>query len=161
MRYFIALLYISIISIISSIDFDRENTIYLTSKINEVFATTQITQYFTNPLDSPIELSISFPIKEEISLSKFSIKIGEKVILSKIMEKEKAEKKYDKSINKGNTAFISKYDEGEKDYIVSIGNIFPNQTVILNSYFIQTIGSQDMSYEFVIMEKYPTFHIRN
>ena len=154
------MLYISIISIISSIDFDRENTIYLTSKINEVFATTQITQYFTNPLDSPIELSVSFPIKEEISLSKFSIKIGEKVILSKIMEKEKAEKKYDKSINKGNTAFISKYDEGEKDYIVSIGNIFPNQTVVLNSYFIQTIGSQDMSYEFVIMEKYPTFHYK-
>jgi len=76
------------------------------------------------------------------------------------MEKENAEKKYDKSINKGNTAFISKYDEGEKDYIVSIGNIFPNQTVVLNSYFIQTIGSQDMSYEFVIMEKYPTFHYK-
>ena len=152
--------YISIISIINSIGYDRENTIYLTSNINEVFATTRTTQYFTNPLDSPIELSVSFPNKEEINLSKFVIKMGEKVVLSKIMEKEKAEKKYEKSIKSGNIGFISKYEEDEKVYMVNIGNIFPNQTIELNAYFIQTIGTQDMSYEFVIMEKYPTFHYK-
>ena len=160
MRFFIVLFYISIISIINSIEYDRENTIYLTSNINEVFATTRTTQYFTNPLDSPIELSVSFPNKEEINLSKFVIKMGEKVVLSKIMEKEKAEKKYEKSIKSGNIGFISKYEEDEKVYMVNIGNIFPNQTIELNAYFIQTIGTQDMSYEFVIMEKYPTFHYK-
>ena len=64
---------------------DREDNIYLNSKINEIYATTELTQYFTNPLDNAIDLSITFPIKEEINLSKFVATIGEKVILSKVI----------------------------------------------------------------------------
>ena len=41
---------------------EREDTIYLTSKINELFAITELTQYFTNHLANSIELSISFPV---------------------------------------------------------------------------------------------------
>ncbi len=52
---------------------EREDTIYLSSKINELFAITEIIQYFTNHLDNSIELSITFPIKEEINISKFTI----------------------------------------------------------------------------------------
>ena len=145
---------------INSLDEERENIIYLKSSINEVYSSTQITQYFINPLDNPIELSISFPIKEEISLTKFAISIDEKVILSKVLPKEKAEKKYEEALEEGNSAFISKYDDEETNYIVNIGNINPQQIVTLNSFFIQMIGSQDMSYEFTLMEKYPTFHYK-
>ena len=139
---------------------DRENTIYLNSKINEIYATTELTQYFTNPLDNAIELSISFPIKEEINLSKFVVTIGEKVVLSKVMAKEKAEEKYSDSIASGNQGFISRYDEQMKNYSVNIGNINPKQKLKLETIFIQMLGSQDMSYEFDIMEKYPTFHYK-
>ena len=90
---------------------DREDNIYLNSKINEIYATTELNQYFTNPLDNAIDLLITFPIKEEISLSKFVVTIGEKVVLSKVMEKEKAEEKYSDSIASGNQGFISRYDE--------------------------------------------------
>jgi hypothetical protein len=55
---------------------DREDLIYLKSNINEIYATTELTQYFTNPLDDAIELSITFPIKEEIDLTKFVVTIG-------------------------------------------------------------------------------------
>ena len=139
---------------------DREDTIYLNSNINEIFATTELTQYFSNPLDNAIELSISFPIKEEINLTKFVVTIGEKVVLSKVMAKEKAEEKYNDSVASGNTGFISRYDEEMTNYTVNIGNINPKQKLKLNTIFIQMIGSQDMSYEFDIMEKYPTFHYK-
>ena len=139
---------------------DREDTIYLNSNINEIFATTELSQYFTNPLDNAIELSISFPIKEEINLTKFVVTIGEKVVLSKVMAKEKAEEKYNDSVASGNTGFISRYDEEMTNYTVNIGNINPKQKLKLNTIFIQMIGSQDMSYEFDIMEKYPTFHYK-
>ena len=158
--FYIFLIYSSIQSLNIFVDEEDENTIYITSKVNEVFASTQIIQYFINHLDESIELSISFPIIDEISLSKFFISIGEKVIISKIMEKETAEEKYKEALEEGNTGFISMYDEGKVNYIVNIGNIKPKQKVILNSFFIQTIGSQDMSYEFIIMEKYPTFHYK-
>ena len=72
---------------------EREDTIYLNSNVNEIYASTELTQYFSNPLDNDIELTISFPIKEEISLTKFVVIIDEKVVLSKVMAKEKAEEK--------------------------------------------------------------------
>ena len=137
---------------------DRDDTIYLTSNINEIFATTEITQYFTNLLDNSIELSISFPIKEEINITKFIVTMDEKVFISKVIHKEKAEEKYNDTIASGNIALISNYDDNMTDYMVNIGNIAPKQKIKLNTIFIQMIGSQDMSYEFDIMEKYPTFH---
>ena len=139
---------------------ERDDTIYLNSRINEIFASTELTQYFTNPLDSSIELSISFPIKEEISLTKFVITIGDKIVLSKVMPKEKAEEKYNDSMAMGNQGFISRYDEQMTNYSVNIGNLNPKQKIKLNTIFIQMIGAQDMSYEFNIMEKYPSFHYK-
>ena len=131
------------------------------SNINEIFASTELTQYFINHLNNPIELIISFPIKEEISLIKFIIKIGEKIVSSKVMQKEKAEEKYDNTIYSGNTGFIGRYNDNEmKSYSVNIGNINPKEKVTLQAFFIQNIGTQDMSYEFIIMEKYPTFHYK-
>ena len=138
----------------------KEDVVYLSSKINELFATTELTQYFTNTLKDSIELSIIFPIKEEINLSKFVVSIDDKVVMSKVMAKEKAEEKYNDSIASGNTGFISRYEENQNSYSVNIGNIKPNQKIKLNTIFIQMIGTQDMSYEFNIMEKYPTFHYK-
>ena len=138
----------------------EDTTIYLKSNINEIYATTELTQYFTNPLDSAIELEITFPIKEEINLSRFIVTIGDKIVLSKVMAKEKAEEKYSDSVASGNTGFISRYNEEMTNYSVNIGNVNPKQKIKLDTVFIQMIGSQDMSYEFNIMEKYPSFHYK-
>ena len=142
-------------------DKEREDTIYLKSNINEIYASTEITQYFINPLNNPIELIISFPIIEEISLNKFVIKVGEKKVISKVMQREEAEERYDESIYSGNTGFLGRYNDKDKNsYSINIGNINPKEKLTLKSYFIQNIGTQDMSFEFIIMEKYPTFHYK-
>ena len=46
-------------------DIEREDVIYLKSNINEVFSSIEVTQYFINHLENPIELTISFPIKND------------------------------------------------------------------------------------------------
>ena len=139
---------------------ERDDIVYLSSKVNEIFATTELIQYFTNPLNDPIELTISFPIKEEISLSKFVVSIGDKVIISKVMPKEKAKEKYTDAISSGNVGFFSEYEEDNKVYSVNIGNLKPKEQIKLNTVFIQMIESQDMSYMFNIMEKYPSFYFK-
>ena len=139
---------------------ERDDTIYINSNVNEIYATTELTQFFTNPLDNAIELSISFPIKEEINLTKFVLTIGDKVVLSKVMPKEKAEEKYTDSMASGNQGFISRYNEEMTNYSVNIGNINPKQKIKLDAIFIQMIDSQDMSFEFDMMEKYPSFHYK-
>ena len=138
----------------------KDDIIYLNSKVNELYATTELTQYFTNKLNESIELTISFPIKEEINLSKFVISIDNKTVLSKVMSKENAEEKYNDSIASGNVGFISNYNDNQSSYSVNIGNLKPKQQIKLNTNFIQMIGTNDLSYEFNIMEKYPTFHYR-
>ena len=138
----------------------KDNVIYLRSKVNELFATTELTQYFTNELKDSIELTILFPIKEEIDLSRFVVSIDDKTVISKVMPKEKAEEKYNDSIASGNVGIYSSYQDNQNSYSVNIGNIKPNQKIKLVTVFIQMIGTQDMSYEFNIMEKYPSFHYK-
>ena len=138
----------------------KDDVIYLDSKVNELFASTELNQYFTNTLQESIELTIIFPIKEEISLSKFLVSIDDKIILSKVMAKEKAEEKYTDAMSSGNIAFYSSYKEDQNSYSVNIGNLKPNQQIKLTTIFIQMINTQDMSYEFNIMEQYPTFHYK-
>ena len=135
-----------------------EDTIYIKSSINEVFARTEVLQYFKNTLDTTIELSVSFPMKKEISLSKFEVTIGDKKVSSKIMQKEIAQEKYEESISQGNVGFISEYSQESDEYKIKIGNVQSGEFVQLQAFFYQRITSQDMSYEFTIMEKYPTFH---
>ena len=135
----------------------EENTVLINSKINELFATSEVTQSFTNILNKPIELTISFPLKPEIQLTKFIITIGNKTIISKVLAKEKSKEKYTDAITSGNTGFLSTLDESGKNYTVNIGNILPKEKVTLTSVFDQMITSQDMSYEFVFLEHYPCF----
>ena len=118
-----------------------EDTIYIKSSINEVFASTEVLQYFKNILDDTIELSVSFPMKEEISLSKFEITIGDRKVSSIVMEKEKAHEKYEETISQGNIGFISEYTEKSGDYIIKIGNIEPDEFVQLQAFFYQKITS--------------------
>ena len=136
---------------------EDEETVFITSSINEVFATSEVIQYFTNKLNKSIELIISFPLKHEIQLSKFLISIGNKTIVSKVLEKEKAKEKYNDAIASGNTGFLSTFDESYSNYTINIGNILPQEKVKLTSIFNQMITSDDMSYEFSFMEHYPCF----
>ncbi len=137
-----------------------ENTVYLTCNVNEVYCSTECVQYFSNSLSNPIELSISIPIKQEIQFNKFKATIDKKIIISKVLEKEKAKEKYNDLISSGNSAFIGDYDDNEMCYDIVIGNLLPNQKVILETSFLQLLTSNDMSYEFSIMDSYPSFYYR-
>jgi len=76
------------------------------------------------------------------------------------MLKEKAQEKYTDTIALTNVGFISKYEEENKSYSVNIGNLKPKQQIKLDSIFMQMIGTQDISYEFSIMDKYPSFYYK-
>ena len=136
---------------------NKENKIYLNATINEVFATTELIQYFKNTLDNPIELQIQFPIKEDINLSKFEVIMNNKKVVSKILGKEKAKEKYSDAIAEGNTAIISKYSKNFKSYNINLGNINPKESLCLKTIYNQSISSYDMSYQYIIMKDFPSF----
>ena len=111
----------------------EDNTVLINSKINEIFATSEVTQVFTNTLSQSIELTITFPLKPEIQLTKFLISIGDKTIISKVLLKEKAAEKYNDAIASGNTGILSTLDDSGKNYSINIGNLLPKEKVTLKS----------------------------
>ena len=136
----------------------KEENIYIKSEVNEFYAITEVTQYYTNNNKAPIELNIIYPLKKEINFRKFTINVNGKKSISKIFSKEKAEEKYTDVIAGGNIGILSKYLEEEPNtYSLSIGNVAPDTTVELTSEFIQYINSDDMSFCFSLMANYPSF----
>ncbi|MBP5700143.1 MAG: VWA domain-containing protein, partial [Methanobrevibacter sp.] len=102
-------------------------------------------------------LLINFPIKDEIQLSRFQVTINNKIVISRVFEKEKAKEKYSDSIAGGNVGILSSYDDKAYSYNVTIGNIKPKEKVVLITYYLQMISSEDMSFQYEIMQHYPNF----
>ena len=71
------------------------------SKINEVFATTKITQKIINETKNPIEIEIFIQKNTDKKIfSSFNAKIGNSMVAkSKVIKTEKAEEKYSDSIS--------------------------------------------------------------
>ena len=129
--------------------------IYETINANEIFAKTQIYQTFSNDYNFPLEIKIEIPLLNNYTLTKFNIKLDNKIIISKILEKEKGEEKYTDEISSGNTAFLGNiFDSGEKMEI-NIGNLLPGKIIELMTEYIQLIQSEDMSYCLNVIQSYP------
>lgn len=68
-----------------------------------------------------------------------SITIGEKDVYTKIMEKEKAEKKYDDAIAGGSTAVLLKEDTENEFHSLNVGNILPGQIATIKIQVLQPL----------------------
>ena len=95
-----------------------EDKIIVNTFSNEIYSKIEMTLHYINKEDNPIELIIEIPIRTELIFDNFTAKIKDKIIKSKIVEKEKAE---------------------EKLYSVKIGNLPPKEILELKCYFIQFI----------------------
>ena len=135
------------------------NIVHIETELNEFYAQTHLTQYYINKSNRIIELILKFPSNPKIQFSKFVLELNNKKIVSKILEKEKAEEKYSDAIASGNTGIIS--SKTDKYIKVNMGNINPNDIVKLTTEFIQFITSEDMSYCYETMSSYPIINDKN
>lgn len=139
--------------------YDKYNSVKIHSQINEVMILTEVTQYFKNNSKSPIELSIGLPELTNCTITKFEMLLDQQKIVSKILEKEKAEEKYSDAIASGNTGFIS-YSNDNKT-IVSLGNIPSQKEVELKSYYFGNLICNDLSYQATFPTIFPNFIIQS
>ena len=123
--------------------------------LNEFFATTNIIQYYKNYANKPIELILKYPYNPKVQFSKFTLEMNNKKVISKVLEREKAEEKYTDAIAKGNTGAISNIED--KYFEVAIGNIGAGEIVKLTSEFIQFLEYEDMYYCYTTIKNFPYF----
>ena len=134
-------------------------SVEIDSKVNELFAKTNVTQKFKNQSNDPLELKIHIFKNDKLIFSSFHAKIGDSItVKSKVIKKEKAEIKYTDSISSGNAAiFVSEDPTDEKRIIINMGNIPANEEVIFTSEFIQFVESSK-TYEFELFRNLPIFY---
>jgi len=141
--------------------FDKieENLVKIDAELNEFYAKTEVSQYYINHLNNPVELILKFPYDSSVQFSKFTLDINGKKINSKVIEKEKAKEKYSDALASGNTGAISsqKYNY----IVVNIGNIGPKSIVKLTTEFIQFLKREDMSYCYSTITKFPIIFSKN
>ena len=83
------------------------------------------------------------------------ITLGDKTIEAKVMEKEKAQQKYDDAIAAGNMAALLSEKNDEVDmHEVSIGQVLPGQTVIVEMMMIQPLAIVGGSYKLILPLSY-------
>ena len=115
------------------------------SKINEIFATTKVTQRIINETNNPIEIEVFIQKKiDKLIFSSFEAKVGNSMVAkSKVIKTEKAEEKYSDSIASGNAAIYTAIDKIDKNkIIVHIGNIPPKDELVFISNFLILLNLQ-------------------
>ena len=140
---------------------NKEEILYLNIELSEIYAKTEITQYYENKTDHPLELKVNISLAKEIYISSFKAKIGDKVIESKIMEKEKAKEKYNDVIATNRSAYMALIRENDlgKQFYVCLGNIKPGIKIEFTTYFYQFIDISNLRYYYCMMTNFPKFRL--
>ena len=136
--------------------------------VNEIFSKVNIEQIL-NPLHN-IYVLMFIPKTSELIPLRFEVHFGNQSIMSKVIlrqsnstnlmdlgEDDEEEKKIEKDI-KYSPLYI---EEAENCFIVHLGKLPGKNRITFKTYFIQPITSADMSYQYIIFNKFPELKIIN
>ena len=76
-------------------------------QVTNVIAVIDVVQTYFNDSESPLEVTLMFPIEKDHALGKLTIQIGDTIIEGKIMNKVKAKEKYEDAMSGGHTAVMA------------------------------------------------------
>ena len=136
---------------------DKYKTIQINIHINEIMAETTVIQHYKNNSTNAIDLSMVLPQLVNCIITKFEMTMGDSLIISKILSKEKAEKNYNDIISSGKFGFTS--FNKDKETSIFLGNIPPNKEITLKTNYIGNLTCNDLSYQAIFPVIFPRFLI--
>lgn len=122
-------------------------------------ADTNVELTYINPsTDSPLECTYTFPLEKTSVLAKFEAVIDDKVVVTKVTEKESAKEKYDDAIAGGNAAVLAERKKKDETLTVKLGNLLPGQRAILKIQVVSQLEIVGGQYAYVLpMAFYPEY----
>lgn len=112
-------------------------------------AKVKISQSFINTEKKPIEAVYKFPLPENAAICGFRALIDGRIIEGVIEEKEKAFEKYDKALEDGHKAQLLD-EERPNIFTLSVGNIQPGGTVIIEINYVTLLESYNSEVRFCL-----------
>lgn len=134
-------------------DVDRLPLLSTSAKVNiaGVIADVKISQVYKNDGQNPLEAIYVFPASSFAAVYSMEMKIGDRTIVAKIEEKEKARKDYEKAIEKGKRASLLEQLRPNV-FQMNVGNIQPGDIISVSLKYTELLVPEDGTYSFV----YPT-----
>lgn len=112
-------------------------------------AKVKVSQRFRNTEKKPIEAVYKFPLPENVTVCGFRALIDGRIVEGKIEEKEKAFELYDKALADGHKAQLMD-EERPNIFTLSIGNIKPDSTVIIEITYITLLDAHNSEVRFYL-----------
>jgi hypothetical protein len=102
--------------------------------------TTVELSYFNPSRENPMECTYIFPLDKTTVLSRFEAIIDDKVVFTKVTEKEIAQERYDDAIASGNTAVMAERSKKQEETMtVKLGNLLPGKTATLKAIIVSQL----------------------
>ncbi len=95
----------------------------------------KVVQTFANRENKPVEAVYKFPLPENSAVCGFRVKVGGRVILSEVEEREKAFEMYDKALEEGHGGFLLD-EERPNIFTLSVGNLEPGTAAEIELHYV-------------------------
>jgi len=108
-----------------------------------------IIQTYHNSLGVPMDALYVFPINSQMATTNLTVKYAKdnSSINALIFPKENATKIYQDAVERGHGAAYMSFDNQQEDILtLSLGNIEPNETLIVTVSFVQKLNVEDLSW---------------
>ncbi|MFA6570108.1 MAG: TonB family protein [Bacteroidota bacterium] len=116
-----------------------------------VIAAVTVRQTYKNSGKKPIEAIYVFPSSTRAAVYAMTMYIGPRVLKAEIQKKEEARKTYEKAKSEGKSASLLE-QERPNVFTMSVANIMPGDTIVVEMKYTELLIPTDGVYEFV----YPT-----
>jgi Ca-activated chloride channel homolog len=134
------------------------------AEISGFLSRVTVTQTFQNPFNEKIEAIYAFPLPNDAAVDDMTIKIGERTIRSKILEREEAKKTYEQAKTEGKVAAIIEQQRPNL-FTQAVANISPNVEIQVIISYVETLKYKDGSYQFnfpmTVGERYMPFSVND
>ena len=110
--------------------------------VNGMVARATVRQVFHNPSDRWLEGIYVFPLPERSAVDRLTLRIGERVVEGRIMEKAEAQRAYREAADNGQRASLV---SGERPnvFVTSVANIGPGEDITVEIGFQDAVGYEN------------------
>jgi Ca-activated chloride channel family protein len=118
------------------------------AEISGFLSRVKVTQEFENNFSEKIEAVYVFPLPQNAAIDDMTMRIGERTVRGKILKREEAREVYEAAKSNGQIASLLD-QERPNIFTQAVANILPNEKIIIEISYVETLKYEDGAYEFV------------
>ena len=112
-------------------------------------AKVRVTQTFMNRENRPVEAVYKFPLPEGSAICGFRAKIGDRTVIGKVADREKAFELYDEALMKGHGAYLLD-EERPNIFTLSVGNLNPGVKAVIEIDYVSLLETHGTEVRFFL-----------